>query len=93
MGDMMDGAGMVDLGAADEADGGQLRAFIERIEHLEAEKRDIADLIKEVYAEAKATGKMTMPMRLIVKERRQDPSDRAEVRAMLDLYRAALGMA
>ena len=35
-----------------DVDGGHLRAFIERIERLEEEKRTIADDIKEVYAEA-----------------------------------------
>jgi uncharacterized protein (UPF0335 family) len=42
---------------------GQLRAFIERIERLEEEKKTIADDIKEVYAEAKGTG-FQSPLRL-----------------------------
>lgn len=39
-----------------DVDGGHLRAFIERIEKLEEEKRAIGDDIKDVYAEAKGTG-------------------------------------
>jgi uncharacterized protein (UPF0335 family) len=39
-----------------EVAAGQLRAFIERIERLEEEKKALADDIKEVYAEAKGTG-------------------------------------
>jgi len=35
---------------------GQLRAFIERIERLEEEKKTISEDIKEVFAEAKGTG-------------------------------------
>lgn len=35
---------------------GQLRAFIERVEHLEEDKKTIADDIKEVFAEMKGTG-------------------------------------
>lgn len=71
----------------------ELRQFIERIEQLEAEKRDIADSIKEVYAEAKGRGYLTMPMRSVVKERRRKPDDVAEERAVLEMYRSALGMA
>lgn len=71
----------------------ELRQFIEHIEQLEAEKRDIADSIKEVYAEAKGRGYLTMPMRSVVKERRRKPDDVAEERAVLEMYRSALGMA
>lgn len=34
----------------------ELRQFIERYEHLQAEKQDIADQQKEVLAEAKGRG-------------------------------------
>jgi len=40
-------------------DGGHLKAFIERIEKLEEEKRAIADDIKDVYGEAK--GRVSIP--------------------------------
>jgi hypothetical protein len=43
---------------------GQLRAFIERIERLEEEKKTIADDIKEVYAELKGTG-FESPLKLV----------------------------
>lgn len=72
---------------------GQLRAFLERIERLEEEKRTIADDIKEVYAEAKGTGFDTKVMRAIVRLRRQDATERQEFESTLDLYKAALGMA
>ncbi|MGX7874435.1 DUF2312 domain-containing protein [Mesorhizobium sp. ORM6] len=71
---------------------GQLRAFIERIERLEEEKKTIADDIKEVYAEAKGTGFDTAAMRVIVRERKKDQAERQEAASILDLYRAALGM-
>ncbi|WP_127142543.1 DUF2312 domain-containing protein [Pelagibacterium montanilacus] len=70
----------------------QLRAFIERIERLEEEKKAIADDIKEVYAEAKGTGFDTKVMRQIVRIRKQDRNERAEQEAILDLYLHALGM-
>jgi uncharacterized protein (UPF0335 family) len=71
----------------------QLRAFIERIERLEEEKKAISDDIKEVYAEAKGSGFDTKAMRQIIKIRKQDRNERAEAEAILDLYLHALGMA
>lgn len=71
---------------------GQLRAFIERIERLEEEKRTIADDIKEVYLEAKGTGFDTKAVRSIIKLRKKDRAQRQEEEAILDLYKAALGL-
>jgi uncharacterized protein (UPF0335 family) len=71
---------------------GQLRAFIERIERLEEEKQTIADDIKDVYAEAKGTGFDTKAVRAIIRLRKQDQAERQEAEAILDLYKAALGM-
>ena len=73
--------------AADE-----LRAFIERIERLEEEKKTIADDIKEVYGEAKGGGYDTKVIRKIVSIRKQDANERAEMDAILELYLQALGM-
>ena len=72
---------------------GHLRAFVERLEKLEEEKRAIADDIKEVYAEAKGTGFDTKALRKIISMRRQDKDKRREEEAMLELYLSALGMA
>ncbi len=71
---------------------GQLRAFVERIERLEEERKTIADDIKEVYAEAKGTGFDVKAMRKIVSLRKQDQAEREEAEAMIDLYKSALGM-
>ena len=76
-----------------DVDGGHLRAFIERIEKLEEEKKAIADDIKDVYGEAKATGYDVKVMRKIVSVRRQDRDKRREEEEILDLYLDALGMA
>ncbi|WP_194096184.1 DUF2312 domain-containing protein [Marivivens aquimaris] len=70
----------------------ELRSFIERIERLEQEKKDIADQIKEVMAEAKGRGYDTKVMRKIVSLRKRDQDDIAEEEAILDLYKSALGM-
>lgn len=71
---------------------GQLRAFIERIERLEEEKKTISEDIKEVFAEAKGTGFDTKAIRHIIKLRKKDRAERQEEEAILDLYLAALGM-
>lgn len=72
--------------------GAQLRAFIERIERLEEEKRTIADDIKEVKAEAKGCGFDLPTINAILKLRKKDQAERDEAQAMLDLYMSALGM-
>lgn len=70
----------------------QLKSFVERIERLEEEKGGLAEDIREVYAEAKAFGFDTKAVRQIIKERGQDKDERDEFEAILDTYRAALGM-
>ncbi len=72
-------------------DGGHLRAFIERIERLEEEKRATAEDIKEVYAEAKGNGFDVKIMRQVVSLRRKDRDKRIEEETILDLYLQALG--
>jgi uncharacterized protein (UPF0335 family) len=71
---------------------GQLRALIERIETLEEGKKDVSESIKEVYAEAKGTGFDTKAIRTIVRLRKKDQAERQEEEAIVDLYKAALGM-
>ncbi|WP_347313679.1 DUF2312 domain-containing protein [Defluviimonas sp. SAOS-178_SWC] len=74
--------------AADE-----LRQFVERYERLEAEKKDIADQQKEVMAEAKGRGYDTKVLRKVIALRKRDKDDVAEEEAVLEMYKAALGMA
>jgi uncharacterized protein (UPF0335 family) len=76
----------------DEIAKDQLKAFVERIERLEEEKKGIADDIKEVYAEAKGNGFDTKVLRKVIQLRRQEASERQEQEAILDLYMRALGM-
>ena len=70
----------------------RLRLLIERIERLEEEKKGIADDMKDVYAEAKAVGYDVKIIRQIVRLRKMKPDDRAEMEALLDTYKAALGL-
>ena len=71
---------------------GELRAFIERIERLDAEKKDLADQQKEVFAEAKGRGYDTRIIRKVIGLRKKDPAEISEEEAILDLYKQALGM-
>ena len=70
----------------------QLKAFIERIERLEEEKKAIADDIKDVFAEAKANGFDVKAMRTVIRMRKQDVDERKEQEAILETYLVALGM-
>jgi uncharacterized protein (UPF0335 family) len=70
----------------------QLRLFIERIERLEEEKKGIADDIKDVYAESKSNGYDTKTIRAIVRLRKMEAHARQEAEALLETYKAALGL-
>jgi len=70
----------------------ELRQFIERLEQLEAEKADVAAQQKELLAEAKGRGYDTKIMRKVIALRKRKPDDIAEEEAILDMYKAALGM-
>ena len=70
----------------------ELRQFIERYEQLEAEKVDVAEQQKEVMAEAKGRGYDTRVMRKVIALRKRKPDEIAEEEAIMDMYKAALGM-
>ena len=70
----------------------QLKAFVERVERLEEEKKAIADDIRDVYAEAKANGFDVKALRQVVRLRKQDADERKEQEAILETYLHALGM-
>ena len=74
----------------DRTNAAELRAFIERIERLEAEKQDAADAQKEVYAEAKGRGYDAKIIRKVIARRKRDRQDLAEEAAILEVYEAAL---
>jgi len=71
---------------------GELKAFIERIERLEEEKKALAGDLRDVYTEAKSQGFDTKVMRKIVALRRRDHAERKEEEAIMYLYLEALGM-
>jgi uncharacterized protein (UPF0335 family) len=70
----------------------ELRQLIERFEQLESEKKDVAEQQKELMAEAKGRGYDTKVMKKVVALRKRKPDEIAEEEAVLELYKAALGM-
>jgi len=79
---------MTDINATEA----ELRQFIERAEQLAAEKRDIADQEKEVFAEARGRGFDVKVMRKVIRDRKIARDALAEFEAIEDMYRNALGM-
>lgn len=71
----------------------RLKQIVEKVERLEDERREIAEQIREVLAEAKSDGFDVKILRQILRLRRMKPHDRSEQEELLELYKAALGMA
>ena len=71
---------------------GKLKSFVERVEKLEAEKAELTADIREVYSEAKGNGYDVTALRAVIRLRKQDKDERAEHEAILETYKAALGM-
>ncbi len=76
----------------DKATASRLKSIIERVERLEEEKSGLADDIKEVYGEAKATGFDVKVIRQIVRLRKIELDKRREAEMLLETYKAAIGM-
>ncbi len=70
----------------------ELRQFIERLEQLDAEKADVAEQQKELMAEAKGRGYDTKIIRKVIALRKRKPDEIAEEEAIMEMYKAALGM-
>ena len=70
----------------------ELRQFIEQIEQLESEKAAVAEHIREIYAESKARGYDQKALKTIISLRKKDKNEVAEQEAILEVYKAALGM-
>jgi uncharacterized protein (UPF0335 family) len=83
---------MTDATGAYNVTADELRQFIERAEQLEAEKKDINEQEKELFAEAKGRGYDTKIMRKVIALRKRKPDEIAEEEAVMDMYKSALGM-
>ncbi len=69
-----------------------LKAFIERIERLEEEKKALSSDVKDIYSEAKSAGYDVKVIRQLIRERKLDPNEVEESSTLLDVYKAAIGM-
>ena len=70
----------------------RLRLLIQRVETLEAEKKNTSDDIKDVYIEAKSAGFDTKAMKQIIRLRKKEKAEREAEEAMIELYKDALGL-
>ena len=71
---------------------GELRQFVERYERLEAERKDLAEQMKDVMAEARARGYDVKVLKKLIALRKRDSGEVSEEEAILELYKTALGM-
>jgi uncharacterized protein (UPF0335 family) len=70
----------------------QLRAIIDRLERLEAERKALADDISDIYSESKGNGFCNKTIKKIIAMRRKDSATLDEEQMMLDVYCRAIGM-
>ncbi len=70
----------------------KLQSYIERIERLEEERRELGADVREIFAEAKGNGFDTKTMRQILRLRKMTPADRAESEFLRDSYKKLLGI-
>lgn len=78
--------------SVDKATASRLKSIIERVERLEEEKSGLAEDIKEIYGEAKATGFDVKVIRQIIRLRKIELDKRREAEMLLETYKAAIGM-
>ncbi|MFV9875276.1 MAG: DUF2312 domain-containing protein [Rickettsiales endosymbiont of Dermacentor nuttalli] len=69
-----------------------LKQIIEKIERIEEDKSNIMEDIRNIYAEAKASGFDSKIIRQIIKLRKMAKADREEQEELLELYKSAIGM-
>ena len=70
--------------------GDQLRAFVERIEHIEEEIKGLTEDKKEILAEAKGEGFDVKILKEVIRIRKQDQEERQEHESLLEVYLHAL---
>jgi uncharacterized protein (UPF0335 family) len=73
------------------AAGHQIKAFIERVERLDAERKVLSEDISDIYKEAKGTGLDVKVLRRIVAQRKKDPDKVKEENAVFETYVHAIG--
>lgn len=70
----------------------ELRLLIERAERIEEEKKNLADDLADVFAEARSRGYADRTIKAIMKIRKKKREEYQEEEAILETYMQALGM-
>ena len=78
------------MGEVVEAD--KLKQIINKIETVEAERQESADLLKDTFNEAKSLGFDIKILKHVLKLRKKDKDALAEEDSLIDLYRGALNI-
>jgi uncharacterized protein (UPF0335 family) len=73
--------------------GDRIRSFVERIEQIETELKELTEAKKEIFAEAKGEGFDVKVLKEILKLRKQDQDERDEHETLLDVYMRAMDAA
>jgi len=73
--------------------GDRIRSFVERIEKVETELKDLTDAKKEIFAKDKGESFDVKVLKEILKLRRQDQNERDEHESLLDIYLRAMDQA
>jgi uncharacterized protein (UPF0335 family) len=78
------------MGGPVEVAGDQLRAIVERIEHVDEEIRELNEAKKEIFLEAKSNGFDVKVIREVIRLRKQDQKEREEHESLLEVYLRAI---
>lgn len=78
------------MSGPDEIAGDQLRAIVERIEHVDEEIKELTEAKKEIFQEAKGNGYDVKILREVIRVRKQDQKERDEQETLLDIYMRAI---
>ena len=82
-----------DMSGSGEVAGDQLRAFVERIEHVDEEIKALTEDKRDIYAEAKGQGFDVKILREVIRVRKKDQKEREEEDSLLDVYLQAIATA
>ena len=70
--------------------GDRIRSFVERIEQIETELKELTEAKKEIFSEAKGEGFDVKVLKEILKLRKQDQDERDEHESLIDVYMRAM---
>ncbi len=78
------------MSEVDGVAGQRLRAFVERIEHIEEEIKGLNEAKKEIFDEAKGEGYDVKILKEVIRLRKQEQKERDERDMLLDTYLHAI---